>query len=401
MRKLIVRGPVLTQSGYGYHARQFVHWARDLQSAGHFDQVIFQILPWGITPWILNTTDPYDKDIIDYIMTNSGAPETQADASIQVQLPHEWEPKLAKFNIGVTAGVETDRVPTDWIKPCLDMDRIIVPSTFSKQAFLNAATDDYERRRLEKRIQVINEAYHPSLLASNNDNIDTSILPENCLLIFGQITGTDASNDRKNTFNAIRWFVEQHGDDPNCALIIKTNSGKNTMIDRKITRGKIDACIREAAAISGRGTKARVFLLHGAITESEKRSIYTCTKIKALFMPTRGEGYGLPVLEACLFGLPVIAPAASGYMDFASDLITPISAPLVQVPASRIDGKIFVNGSRWYEPDPISCKKAMAEALASNIFERNLNNKILQSLSIDNIIKILNSKYLRQGELLK
>ena len=401
MSKLIVRGPVLTLSGYGYHSRQFVHWARDLQQQGHFKQVRFEILPWGITPWMLNSQEEYDKGIIDYVMANSSQGDRDGAASIQIQLPHEWDPGIARFNIGVTAGVETDRVSEQWVEACFKMDRVIVPSQFSKQAFLNSVTDEYDRKRLNKRITVINEAYHPSLLDEPTESLQMlSKLPEKNFLLFGQLTGTDASNDRKNTFNAIKWFIEEWGDDPNVGLIVKTNSGKNTTIDRKITRGKLDACVKEAVRICGKGAEPKVFLMHGAMTESEKRSLYTDPRVTALLMPTRGEGYGLPVLEASLLGLPVIAPAHTGYMDFAADTITRIDWGLVPVPKSRIDNIVFVEGSSWVEVDERSCKAAMRQALDQTV-DRSPSDKIRESLSIDEIVSQLNRTYAKRGELLR
>jgi len=401
MSKLIVRGPLLTHSGYGYHSRQFVHWARDMQNKGHFDQVTFQVLNWGITPWMLNSEDTYDDSIIRYIMSNSESGKMNyGDASIQIQLPHEWDPNIAKFNIGVTAGVETDRVSPKWVQDCFKMDRVIVPSKFSKQSFLKSAANDYERKRLKKRITVVNEAYHPSLLSSEKSSLSLSKLPEKNFLLFGQITGTDASNDRKNTFNAIKWFIEEWGNDPNVGLVIKTNSGKNTTIDRKITYGKLDSCVREVTKLCDKEETPRIFLMHGAMTEEEKRDLYTSPKISALLMPTRGEGYGLPVLEAALLGLPIIAPAHSGYMDFAKSLIDPIEYCMTPVPQNRIDNLIFVQGAHWAESSESSCKKKMHDAI-SRTNNRSINDTIKKNLSVDAVVENLSKKYTKKGELLR
>lgn len=405
MKSLLVRGPILTQSGYGYHSRQFVHWARELERSGRVGRVVTECMPWGMTPWYLNSEDHYDRELIEYSLSHSTETAGTFDATIQIQLPHEWDPGKGKFNIGVTAGVETDRVSQDWIKACLRMDRIIVPSEFSKKAFIDSATDDYDRRRLSKRIHVVREAFHPSLPEETEGEImqdKVSGLLEGIngkfFLVFGQLTGTDASNDRKNTFNAIKWFVEEYGNDPNVSLIVKTNSARNTTIDRKITVAKLDACVKEAKKLAGVEGAPGVHLLHGALTEREKRAIYMSEKNAGLLMPSRGEGYGLPVLEAVVCGLPVIGTEHSGYMDFVGDALLPVSFDMIQVPQVKIDGRVFVPGCLWAEPHESSCKEQMRALLDSDEHltrARKSAGAVLRDYSIDSVVADLDSKFTR------
>ena len=50
--------------------------------------------------------------------------------------------------------------------------------------------------------------------------------------------------------------------------------------------------------------------------ESEISALYRHDIVKALVAPTRGEGWGLPILDAAVCGLPVIATKWSGHLDF-------------------------------------------------------------------------------------
>jgi glycosyltransferase involved in cell wall biosynthesis len=81
-------------------------------------------------------------------------------------------------------------------------------------------------------------------------------------------------------------------------------------------------------------------------------------KIKALVALTRGEGYGLPILEAAASGLPVIATGWSGHLDFLKHgKFISIYYQLGEVHPSRVDNKIFVPGARWAHPSEEDFKK--------------------------------------------
>ena len=80
-KKVILRAPLLTQSGYGVHSRQIATW---LFARPDLD-VKVQLLPWGDTPWILRKSDP----LIETIMQRSVPIEGQADVTFQLQLPNE------------------------------------------------------------------------------------------------------------------------------------------------------------------------------------------------------------------------------------------------------------------------------------------------------------------------
>jgi len=346
-KRVLIRAPLLTISGYGVHARQIFEWAI---SRSDFD-VYVQPLQWGVTPWLIN---PDSKDgIVGEIMKRvvDPAKESKFDITFQVQLPNEWDPNLGKFNVGITAAVETDICHKDWIHACNRMDAIIVPSTHTKNVLLNSG------ETLNKPLFVVPEAFHSSISQQDVTNIDLDFTTDFNFLVFGQITGNNPENDRKNLFYTIKWICEEFKNDKNVGLVIKTNSGRATKIDKAMTTRLIRNLLTE---IRGKSVFPKTYLLHGNMSENEVAGLYRNNKIKALVSLTRGEGFGLPLLEAAASGLPVIATAWSGHTDFLNHgKYVSIDPKLTPVHKSRIDGKIFIQGSKWAEVSESEVKQKL------------------------------------------
>ena len=131
--KVLLRAPVLSQSGYGEHARFIL---RSLLDAEDITTYVVNT-GWGQTSWIWEESEErvtIDKCLIDTISYMGEKQPNRFDLSIQVGLPIEWS-KLAPKNIGVTAGIETDKVLDSWDTSASEMDAIIVPSEHSKSGF--------------------------------------------------------------------------------------------------------------------------------------------------------------------------------------------------------------------------------------------------------------------------
>ena len=346
MKTVLFRASVLTQSGYGVHARQVARW---LLSKKDID-VKFQALPWGDTPWILNR-DSHDG-LIGQIMdrTVDVGPNDRYDMSIQLQLPNEWDSSIAKFNVGMTAAVETDKCNPEWVLACNKMDEIIVPSEHVKSCLTNTGN-------VFKQVHVIPESFV--------DAIKTQELPELPkfstnfnFLVFGQFTGNNPMNDRKNTFNTLKWLCESFKNDHDVGIVLKTNLGRNTKIDRNAVKGILTQFLREIRP-SG---FPKIHLLHGDMSDAEVAALYVHPQVKALVTLTRGEGYGLPILEAAASGLPVIAPGWSGHMDFLKHgKFINVFYQLAEIHPSRVDNKIFMSGTRWANPSEEDFKKKIVK----------------------------------------
>ncbi len=383
---ICVRGPLLSISGYGNHTRQVYRWLSE-----HTDhQLKTQILPWGITPWYINPE--LENGMIGKIMMESVSVEMSSnfDVSFQVQLPNEWDPNLARFNVGVTAAVETDVCNPHWIQCCNTMNLIVVPSQHTKNTLQNSG-------KLTVPIAVVPESFPDALAKQVIEPFELDLRTDFNFLIFGQITGGNAFLDRKNTFFALKWLSEAFADDPGVGIVLKTNHGRNTSIDRKYVKDMLTKVVREL------NLSVPVYLLHGAMSDDEIAGLYRNDKIKALVAPTRGEGYGLPLLEAAASGLPVMATNWSGHKDFLNTgKWINFDYKLQDVAKQKIDNNIFVEGSKWAEVDEKDFKRKVKKFRQQNSkpleWADELSAKLIETHSFNSIAKqweALMSEYLK------
>jgi len=122
---LVISCPLDTFSGYGGRARDIVKVL--LKSEKYEVKILSQ--RWGNTPFgFLKADNPEHKQMLDCILTDPQLPK-QPDVWIQLTVPNEFQP-VGKFNIGMTAGIETTVCDASWIEGLNRMDLNLVSSYY-------------------------------------------------------------------------------------------------------------------------------------------------------------------------------------------------------------------------------------------------------------------------------
>lgn len=361
---IVISCPIDCYAGYGARARDFVRAVIDT------DDYDVKILAqrWGETRW------GYLKDHNDTTLTPRIIKQlnTQPDIWVQISVPNEFQ-KVGKYNIGVTAGIETTLCDPSWIKGANNMDLIIASSNHAVESFNRSKFDITDERtgqvreqiQLETKLEVLFEGadvtkYFPITTKGTSKITETlDSIPES----FGYLTTGHwmqgaFGEDRKNIGFTIKAFLETFKNTKNApALIMKSHSVTTSIMDRERMLDRIDE-VRKTV----KGKLPNIYLIHGEITDTEMNELFNHPKVKAFVSLPKGEGFGRPFLEFSLVNKPIIASSWSGQTDFLDkDLTRYVKGELTNVHPSAVVKNIILKESQWFTPDTIDVGKALKD----------------------------------------
>jgi len=316
----ILQSPLFTRSGYG-------EWSMSVaKSLLRYDKFDLKIVPtrWGSCPSKNSEeeiTDEVEKELFNRIIRQPL--NKQPELFIQITIPNEYQAP-AKFNIGMTAGIETTIPSGEWIEGLNRMNVNFVLSKFVKEVFEKAnftkqhQNGQKEEIKLRRPMEVVNWGANTNIYRKTEETVlsienELSNIKEDfCFLFVGQWTHGSLYGDRKDIGMLIKTFLEAFKNVKNKpALILKTSGATFSKIDKYECLSKINRIKNEV-----NGDLPNVYLLHGELTDLEMNALFNHRKVKCHVSFTHGEGYGHPLLLAALSGKPVMASDWSGHLDF-------------------------------------------------------------------------------------
>jgi glycosyltransferase involved in cell wall biosynthesis len=352
MKKLcVVSCPIATRSGYGSRSRDLVRSL--IQTKG--EEWDIKILPqrWGNTPQ--NALTSKDTDLTSRIIT--GQMNQKPDIWMQITIPSEFQP-IGHFNIGVSAVIETTNASPDFIEGCNRMDLTLVSSEHSKVT-LNSIYDKLDEKtkqkvgevKLTKPVEVLFEGFDPNIY-DNKKEVTKSVtdtlsdVKESFAFLFvGHWLQGNIGHDRKNVSGLIHTFLNTFKNKKNApALILKTSITAPGITNVHELRKRIDML----KGMIDSTNLPNIYILDGDLSDEEMNSLYNHPKVKAHVSFTRGEGFGRPLLEACVSGKPIIVSNWSGHLDFLNkDFNFLVGGELQDVDQSAAN-KWILKDSKWF-----------------------------------------------------
>lgn len=350
MVKCVVSCALDTYSGYGQRALDFVEAL--IEARPDWDIKILS-QRWG------DCRRGYlrDQGKWDLLSRVINALTYQPDVWIQMTVPNEFQ-RTGKFNIGVTAGMETNMVDHSWTEGFNRMDLVLVSSKHGLQSFLgtkhiNNATGQELTADPSKGLVLfegIRDWQYFEEKRPKKFPLEGLTNAWNFLFVGHWLQGR-MGEDRKNVGLMIKVFLEtfkdRDGQIP--GLILKTSSATTSYIDEEETLKKIYD-IRESVQYTK--SLPNIYLLHGDLDEDDMNLLYNDPRIKAMVSFTKGEGYGRPLAEFALTGKPILCSGWSGQMDF----LKPEYTAFVGGKLDKVDGSAAVPGmilkeASWFRPD--------------------------------------------------
>jgi hypothetical protein len=348
---LVFQAPIATRSGYGDHSRDI------LKSLFDLDRYDIKVVPtrWGNTPQDqINPQTEFGQKILQNIVTQL---DRQPDIFIQVSVANEFR-KVGKYNIGITAGVETTIAPQEFIQGSNNMDLIITPSQFTKDVLVKTSFDQVDKNtkqkvgelKLQKPVEVLFEGVDTTIFnAKSSKSILDSVDTDFNFLFVGHWLSGDLGHDRKDVGMMIQTFCTVFKDLPKKqqpGLILKTSQAGFSVMEREGVSNKIKDVTNQF------GDKCPpIHLVFGDLSESELNDLYNDDKVKAKIMFTKGEGYGRPLAEFATTGKPIIVSKWSGHTDFLPEENTVyLEGELKEVHKSAAN-KFLLEQSKWFNVD--------------------------------------------------
>jgi glycosyltransferase involved in cell wall biosynthesis len=318
---IVFRGALFDGSGYADEARGIV---LGLYQAG----VLVNVQPLGLQQDIHNLLTTNEREILEALRHQS------VDWAGGIYLQHspagDFKPSMRCRHLVGRTMYETDSIPDGWRSCCESMDEVWVPSTFNFQTFAAAGVSP-------ERLHVL-----PGGVSTNifQPGAEPFPIPKrrgfNFLSVFEW-------TDRKGADILLRAYLHEFRPDEDVTLILKTYSRPDARADMV---PRLAYTIERRLGMRLEHTPPILLLTPDFLSAAEIPRLYASAD--AFVLPTRGEGWGRPYMEALSCACPVIATRWSGQLDFLHDQICYLTDCDVQSVPWNNDVELSA-GHRWAE----------------------------------------------------
>lgn len=244
-----------------------------------------------------------------------------------------------KYNIGHLFW-ETDRLPDQFVKACNEMDEIWTGSPTNAEAIENSGVK-VPIFVAPQPIEIDRKKAEPYKLPDQDEG----------MFLFYSIFEW---SERKNPEALLRAYLEEFSEDDNVGMLVKTYMNNFQETNMKQVRAKIKA-MRYSYGHDG----AKIFWVKHLMDRWQMDRLHATGD--CYVSAHRGEGWGIPVVEAMLSGHPVISTGYNGVHDYIpSDVGIMLDYEMVPVNNSR-NRDWYTRRQNWANVDIDHLKVSMRQ----------------------------------------
>jgi glycosyltransferase involved in cell wall biosynthesis len=261
-----------------------------------------------------------------------------------VEVRHQWPPDLRPASSGRLAVIqpwEFGAVPADWIARMREnVDEVWVPSEFTRGMYVSSGLD-------ADRVHVVPNGVDLSRFGPDGPRFDLGLPGETLKLLF------------------VGGFISRKGPDVLLDAYARAFAGREdvTLVVKDFGASSVYRSA-DRSALTDWVTEHRlppIVHIEDELSDEEMAALYRACDV--LVHPYRGEGFGMPVLEAMACGLPVVVTGGGPTDEFCpDDAGWRIRSSVVHFPEDRA-GEFDTAGRPWMlEPDADHLVELLREA---------------------------------------
>jgi glycosyltransferase involved in cell wall biosynthesis len=266
-----------------------------------------------------------------------------ADAAVTVR--HAWPPNWQRPAAGKLAVIqpwEFGSLPQDWVQRARDVDEFWLPSEYVRQVYLASGVP-------AEKVFVVPNGIDPEKFQPSAAPLKLATQKKFKFLFVGGTIG------RKGPDLLLKAYLQNFTAADDVCLVIKDFGGNSVY-----TGQTFEAQIRAAQALPD---APEILYLNAELPPEQLPGLYTACD--CLVMPYRGEGFGLPALEAMACGLPLIVTAGGATDDFVRDEFAWRIPAVKKVFGREVSGMKLAGDGWLLEPDLAALGEMMRRAFAN------------------------------------